>query len=191
MPKYFCDYCDAYLTHDSPSVRKTHCAGRKHRDNVKFYYQRWMEDQAQSLVDATTKAFKEGKLNGICIPPPPSMRGPPPMLPPRMNIPMGPPGMRPLPPGALPGMRPLGFRIPDRPAGLRPRLPMGPHGVHIPRPMGPPIGPPGLLPIIPPVVAFPVPRPNMAMRPTKEGANNPLNGGQIRLANHHVAEMAK
>ena len=28
MPKYFCDYCDTYLTHDSPSVRKTHCSGR-------------------------------------------------------------------------------------------------------------------------------------------------------------------
>ncbi|VEL33251.1 unnamed protein product [Protopolystoma xenopodis] len=25
MPKYYCDYCEAFLTHDSPSVRKTHC----------------------------------------------------------------------------------------------------------------------------------------------------------------------
>jgi len=45
MPKYYCDYCDTYLTHDSPSVRKTHCTGRKHKDNVKFYYQKWMEEQ--------------------------------------------------------------------------------------------------------------------------------------------------
>lgn len=58
MPKYYCDYCDTYLTHDSPSVRKTHCAGRKHKENVKFYYQKWMEEQAQSLIDATTAAFK-------------------------------------------------------------------------------------------------------------------------------------
>ena len=50
MPKYFCDYCDTYLTHDSPSVRKTHCAGRKHKENVKFYYQKWMEEQAQNLI---------------------------------------------------------------------------------------------------------------------------------------------
>lgn len=57
MPKYYCDYCDTYLTHDSPSVRKTHCTGRKHKDNVKFYYQKWMEEQAQSLIDATTGMF--------------------------------------------------------------------------------------------------------------------------------------
>lgn len=82
MPKYYCDYCDTYLTHDSPSVRKTHCTGRKHRDNVKFYYQKWMEEQAQSLIDATTAAFKAGKIaqnpfappgapgKGMAIPPP-------------------------------------------------------------------------------------------------------------------------
>ena len=49
MPKYYCDYCDTHLTHDSPSVRKTHCSGRKHKENVKFYYQKWMEDQVQLL----------------------------------------------------------------------------------------------------------------------------------------------
>lgn len=72
MPKYYCDYCDTYLTHDSPSVRKTHCTGRKHRDNVKFYYQKWMEEQAQNLIDATTAAFKAGKIaqNPFAAPPP-------------------------------------------------------------------------------------------------------------------------
>ncbi len=64
MPKYYCDYCDTYLTHDSPSVRKTHCSGRKHKENVKFYYQKWMEEQAQNLIDATTAAFKAGKIPG-------------------------------------------------------------------------------------------------------------------------------
>lgn len=80
MPKYYCDYCDTYLTHDSPSVRKTHCQGRKHKDNVKFYYQKWMEEQAQHLIDATTAAFKAGKISnpfapkpGAAIPPPTTM----------------------------------------------------------------------------------------------------------------------
>ena len=50
MPKFYCDYCDTYLTHDSPSVRKTHCQGRKHKENVRDYYQKWMEEQAQKLV---------------------------------------------------------------------------------------------------------------------------------------------
>lgn len=37
-----------------PSVRKTHCSGRKHKENVKDYYQKWMEEQAQSLIDKTS-----------------------------------------------------------------------------------------------------------------------------------------
>ena len=45
MPKYYCDYCDTHLTHNSPSVRKTHCGGRKHKDNVRMYYQNWVEEQ--------------------------------------------------------------------------------------------------------------------------------------------------
>uniref|UniRef100_A0A8U7NPD0 U1 small nuclear ribonucleoprotein C n=1 Tax=Corvus moneduloides TaxID=1196302 RepID=A0A8U7NPD0_CORMO len=88
MPKFYCDYCDTYLTHDSPSVRKTHCSGRKHKENVKDYYQKWMEEQAQSLIDKTiAAAFQQGKIPptpfsapppaGAMIPPPPSIPGPP------------------------------------------------------------------------------------------------------------------
>lgn len=36
-------------------MRKTHNSGRKHKDNVKYYYQKWMEEQAQSLIDQTSK----------------------------------------------------------------------------------------------------------------------------------------
>lgn len=133
MPKYYCDYCDTYLTHDSPSVRKTHCTGRKHKDNVKFYYQKWMEEQAQHLIDATTAAFKAGKIannpfaavapggKGIAIPPPGQMaqamgQGRPqgqPMLPP--------PGM---PPGQMPPMMmgPHGPMNPHAMMGMRPPM---------------------------------------------------------------------
>lgn len=31
MPRYYCDYCDTYLTHDSPAVRKQHNTGYKHK----------------------------------------------------------------------------------------------------------------------------------------------------------------
>ncbi|CAJ0937846.1 unnamed protein product [Ranitomeya imitator] len=69
-----------------PSVRKTHCSGRKHKENVKDYYQKWMEEQAQSLIDKTTAAFQQGKIpptpfappaGSAMIPPPPSLGGPP------------------------------------------------------------------------------------------------------------------
>lgn len=34
MPKYYCDYCKSYLTHDTMSVRKSHLMGKNH---IKYY----------------------------------------------------------------------------------------------------------------------------------------------------------
>lgn len=69
MPRYYCDYCDTYLTHDSvrehsrclfawhgsaadmPSLslqqagRKQHNRGWKHRENVKLYYEQFIAGQ--------------------------------------------------------------------------------------------------------------------------------------------------
>ncbi|XP_070564705.1 U1 small nuclear ribonucleoprotein C-like [Ptychodera flava] len=144
MPKYYCDYCDTYLTHDSPSVRKTHCQGRKHKENVKIYYQKWMEEQAQNLIDQTTAAFQAGKIANNPFP----NAGPPPrgaMIPPPNNY--GPPGGPPQPGGPPPG------------PGAPPPPMMGPPPMMMPpgaggRPMGPPGGPlpmmPGL-PMMPPM----------------------------------------
>uniref|UniRef100_A0A2K6LMY2 U1 small nuclear ribonucleoprotein C n=1 Tax=Rhinopithecus bieti TaxID=61621 RepID=A0A2K6LMY2_RHIBE len=141
VPKSYCDYCNTYLTHDSPSVRKTHCSGRKHKENVKDYYQKWMEEQAQSLIDKTSAAFQQGKIPpapssapppaGTMIPPPPSLPGPPhPGMMPASHM-RGPP-MMPMMGPPPPGMTPVG------PApGMRP--PMGGH-----RPMMP--GPPMMRP---------------------------------------------
>lgn len=55
MPRYYCDYCDTYLTHDSPSVRKQHNAGYKHKANVRLYYQKLEEEQTQILIDQKIK----------------------------------------------------------------------------------------------------------------------------------------
>lgn len=55
MPRYYCDYCDTYLTHDSPSVRKQHNAGYKHKANVRQYYQQFEAQQNQSLIDQKIK----------------------------------------------------------------------------------------------------------------------------------------
>ncbi|KAK8702182.1 hypothetical protein V6N13_020549 [Hibiscus sabdariffa] len=41
MPRYYCDYCDTYLTHDSA--------------NVRTYYQQFEEQQTQSLIDQRIK----------------------------------------------------------------------------------------------------------------------------------------
>uniref|UniRef100_A0A3B5MP06 U1 small nuclear ribonucleoprotein C n=1 Tax=Xiphophorus couchianus TaxID=32473 RepID=A0A3B5MP06_9TELE len=102
--RFYCDYCDTYLTHDSPSVRKTHCSGRKHKENVKDYYQKWMEEQAQSLIDKTSSfiLIKQQHISkscnllftyvAVCMLPTPPMGGPP------MMPMMGPP-----PHGMMPG----------------------------------------------------------------------------------------
>ncbi|KAL6526526.1 hypothetical protein OROGR_015616 [Orobanche gracilis] len=55
MPRYYCDYCDTYLTHDSPSVRKQHNSGYKHKANIRSYYQKFEEQQTQYLVDQKIK----------------------------------------------------------------------------------------------------------------------------------------
>ncbi|XP_069884958.1 U1 small nuclear ribonucleoprotein C [Dipodomys merriami] len=142
---FYCDYCDTYLTHDSPSVRKTHCSGRKHKENVKDYYQKWMEEEAQSLIDNTTAAFQQGKMPptpfsapppaGAMIPPPPSLPGPtrpgmmaaPPMGGPPMMSMMGPPPPGMMPVGPAPGMRPpMGGHMPMMPGPPMMRPPARP-----------------------------------------------------------------
>ncbi|ODV62283.1 Yhc1p, partial [Ascoidea rubescens DSM 1968] len=45
MPKYYCDYCRIYLTHDSASVRKSHFIGKNHIKYVCDYY----EQEAKKL----------------------------------------------------------------------------------------------------------------------------------------------
>jgi len=178
MPKYFCDYCDTYLTHDSPSVRKTHNNGRKHKDNVKFYYSKWMEDQAQALIDQTIKqAEKSAKsqpnipaiTSGMGAPPsgmpmPPMAMGMPPMMP---MMGMRPPMMGGAPPMMMPGGGPPGMGGPPPMMGVGQKRPGGPmDGPPGQRPMmgG---GPPGMMGAGPPGMPQ-----NMQRPPLMPGGNN-------------------
>ncbi|KAM0792865.1 hypothetical protein ACM66B_002628 [Microbotryomycetes sp. NB124-2] len=91
MGKYYCDYCDVHLTHDSASVRKAHNSGRNHLTNVREYYANLGSDQAQNMIDQIAQKYSGSG--------PPPMRGnfggPPPQFggPPRGNF-GGPPPMR-------------------------------------------------------------------------------------------------
>ncbi|KAF2224060.1 U1 zinc finger-domain-containing protein [Elsinoe ampelina] len=161
MPKYFCDYCDVYLTHDSMSVRKAHNSGRNHLRNVIDYYQQIGHERAQSVIDSITQANAEAGSSA-----------PPPMQPSQyfQNGPPGgfqiPPGMPPLPggfPGGPPGPGGRGmppFPMPNgmphfQPGGLPP-FPGGPAGSP---PAGMPFPPPGGMPFPPPggMPGFPMP----------------------------------
>lgn len=85
MPRYYCDYCDAYLTHDSAAVRKQHNSGFKHKSNFKAYYLQY-EEEAQMRLYA--------EAHGLPMPRPP-------------HIPMG----GPRPPQHMPGGPPHGAHI--------------------------------------------------------------------------------
>ncbi|XP_068961779.1 U1 small nuclear ribonucleoprotein C-like [Petaurus breviceps papuanus] len=119
MLKFYCDYCETYLTHDSPSVRKTHCSGRKHKESVRLLSKNQiiLEEQAQSLIDKTNTSFQQGRI-------PPNLFSAPPLGGPM--IPPSHPSMMPRPPpmmpvGQPPGMRmPMGDHIPGPPMRLLP-----------------------------------------------------------------------
>jgi hypothetical protein len=104
MPKFFCDYCDVYLTHDSMSVRKAHNSGRNHLRNVVDYYQQIGHEKAQAVIDGITNSYA---AEGQTMPTGPGMNfGAPGSAPPGFGPPNGmPPGFPPMPGAMPPGKR--------------------------------------------------------------------------------------
>lgn len=45
MAKFYCEYCNIYLTHSSPAGRKQHAHGRKHLNNKTDYYTEFLIEQ--------------------------------------------------------------------------------------------------------------------------------------------------
>jgi U1 small nuclear ribonucleoprotein C len=122
MPKYYCDYCDVFLAHDSRSVRKLHNSGWKHKMNVKAYYGQFISDPTQILMDQKSQPFNpnalQPKMNDIVSQPP--------MLIPPMAHHHHHQGMVP-PPGIIPP--PHGFVPPTSGSGVHPPLPIPPHAL--------------------------------------------------------------
>lgn len=54
---------DIYLTHDSPSVRKSHNEGWKHQSAVRNYYSQFEENHTQTLIDQKIKLYEQ-KVQG-------------------------------------------------------------------------------------------------------------------------------
>lgn len=107
MPKYYCDYCKSYLTHDKASVRKSHLSGKNHIKFYCSYYETkakqlgvWDPSDTRYSVDlaylaltapgpeeyATKKHREKERLLvkragdeevPFCIPPPPTLNGMP------------------------------------------------------------------------------------------------------------------
>ncbi|KAF0991309.1 hypothetical protein HZS_4900, partial [Henneguya salminicola] len=134
--RFFCDYCETYLTHDSPSVRKTHGQGKKHKENVRCYYNRWVDDQSQVLINKIVNLY-EKQMNPYKLgkgPVQPTSHFVNPMVPPPL---LPPPTGVPLPDGSMP-MRPFMPPMPHMPG----MPPMMPPPFRMPMPMGQPPFPP-------------------------------------------------
>ncbi|WVO24764.1 U1 small nuclear ribonucleoprotein C [Cryptococcus decagattii] len=165
MGKYYCDYCDIYLTHDSMNARKAHNSGRNHVANVRDYFAGLGGNQAQSLIDQIIQQHESGGRNQMMMAP--SMRLGAGFMNPLATQP-GYPG--PPPPGAFPSFPPAAGAPPFRP----PFPPSSAPGA--PPPTMPPFLPPnasagagmGSTPPFPPNTASPNPgmppfRPPMGM----------------------------
>ncbi|WVQ77901.1 hypothetical protein IAR50_007606 [Cryptococcus sp. DSM 104548] len=126
MGKYYCDYCDIYLTHDSMNARKAHNTGRNHIANVRDYFAGLGHNQAQSLIDQIIQQHESGGRNPMMMAP--SMR-------------LGAGFMNPVVNGP-----PAGFPPPNFPSFPPP----GQNGTPPFRPPFPPTGTPGALPPFPP-----------------------------------------
>lgn len=192
MPKFFCDYCDVYLTHDSMSVRKAHNSGRNHLRNVVEYYQQIGHEKAQSVIDSITNSYAaEGQtmptpagLSAPGFPPPGGMPGfPPPM--PGVGGAM-PPGMPPMPPGFPPPM-PGGRGMPPLPPGFPPPpngFPPGFNPSALP-PFPPPHGMPGAAGSPPNNMPFAAPPPGFPSGMPPAGFQQP--GGPSPVASHGMS----
>lgn len=184
MPRYYCDYCDTHLTHDSPSVRKQHNAGYKHKANVREYYQQFEQLQTQTLIDQKIKEhlsqggmYQIGAAFNQHLATVSGFQGPRPPLLPQPILPY---------PGAAPSQMGLGFRPPSLP---RPGYGMPPQIAQIPGQPPPQIAqipgqqPPQMaqIPGQPPVTSNLPPPPNGLPRPppmsAPEGMPTPTPSG--------------
>jgi len=160
MPKYYCDYCDVFLTHDSQAGRKQHNHGRRHQENVRQFYAQFLAGHVQApgstpysmnfvpLPHGSAPPGGSVALPGGALMVRPGMPGMPVVVarPPGPGGMGGPVMMRPgMPfPGMMPGMQMMMMRPPGGPGQLQqgPGGPGGPLG-RPPMPGGPPQGGPG------------------------------------------------
>jgi hypothetical protein len=69
MPRYYCDYCDMYLSHDSAGGRKEHTRGWKHRDNVMAYFKPMLPTFLQSGQGNAWQGWQQSLRGGQGAPP--------------------------------------------------------------------------------------------------------------------------
>ncbi|EPZ31039.1 zf-U1-domain-containing protein [Rozella allomycis CSF55] len=85
MPKYYCDYCDVYLTHDAPRVRRDHSKGWKHAEQIRAEDKIALDlAKLQFMIDRVNRPGDRG------YPFPPARENAQPILPPPPRYPRAP-----------------------------------------------------------------------------------------------------
>jgi len=71
MPRFFDDYSNTYLTHDSAAGRKQQRRGWKFRENFKLHYTRHLEDWRKGPMGlaAAQQAFTRSNASDTALPP--------------------------------------------------------------------------------------------------------------------------
>lgn len=91
--KFYCEYCKSYLTHDKPSVRKSHLQGKNHIKLYCNYYENFLKqnkfDNDSNAVDLqyiyrnSPGSEDNEEIDDLMLPPPQplkSMSNPPPSV---------------------------------------------------------------------------------------------------------------
>lgn len=63
MSKYVGDYCISHVEYGSSSKCKNHNQGEQYKNNIKLYFQKYMEGKTQnSMIDISTDASKTSNI---------------------------------------------------------------------------------------------------------------------------------
>mmetsp|Transcript_1351 Transcript_1351/g.1681 ORF Transcript_1351/g.1681 Transcript_1351/m.1681 type:complete len:208 (-) Transcript_1351:174-797(-) len=65
MGRFYCEYCDIYLTHDNQGGRKQHCVGRKHLENVYTYYNQLGLASQKELAHIMYERMQQQRFPGL------------------------------------------------------------------------------------------------------------------------------
>lgn len=67
MPRYYCHYCDIFLTHDAPRVRRDHNAGWKHGAQVRAHF---LQANMERMARRIGEVIKDYEVRNELIPVP-------------------------------------------------------------------------------------------------------------------------
>ena len=82
MPRFYCEYCDIFLTRDSKEGRRAHNIGWRHRLAVREHYSKIIQAETQVKIDQIVRQYEMQLLSTEPLIVPIGPHGHPGMMPP-------------------------------------------------------------------------------------------------------------